>query len=446
MVDCVEGYTGAAAQVLGVRRFRFQTQYDQEMEVDALAVEGAAGEFLLGEDWTLQNGVKIDFTSCEMKWYDGDHKKLLPFRCTQGGQKESGGAVRVRMVRTAKITTSTCRKVELGVTALEGAKGLFMPSPCVEPHLLLAPKLTTMRGGKVVVPVMNLPNLLECTDGCPPVTTLGVEHEIHTGTTAPTKVRPRRHAYEEHQIIDDNVYSMLKDSVVEKRSGAWGFPVVLVRKKDGAVSLDMHSGYWQVQVAAKDRDKTAFVTRKGRFRFTCLVYVNDVIVFTKVSMTQHGVELATVLERLSKAGLSLKAKKYTFAVRRLEYLDHELYEEGRTQGRPLLAYPDFSKPFRLVTDASKTGLGATVTQHQSQEGQHIAYASKVNSDTVANYSITDLKCAAVICAVKLFWPYLYERQFELVTDDAALTRLMSSKGLTGRLHRWALQLQETTLP
>ncbi|KAG2763986.1 hypothetical protein Pcac1_g24364 [Phytophthora cactorum] len=38
------------------------------MTVDALVVEGAADEFLLGEDWVMRNGVKIDFTSCEMKW------------------------------------------------------------------------------------------------------------------------------------------------------------------------------------------------------------------------------------------------------------------------------------------------------------------------------------------------------------------------------------------
>nr|KAE8920120.1 hypothetical protein PF009_g29583 [Phytophthora fragariae] len=32
-------------------------------------------------------------------------------------------------------------------------------------------------------------------------------------------------------------------------------------------SLDLHAGYWQVLVALKDRDKTAFVTRQGLFRF-----------------------------------------------------------------------------------------------------------------------------------------------------------------------------------
>ncbi|KAJ8538959.1 hypothetical protein ON010_g12913 [Phytophthora cinnamomi] len=60
-VDYVEGFTGAVSKVLGVWRFRFRTQYDQIMVVDALVVKGATSEFLVGEDWMLQQGVKIDF-------------------------------------------------------------------------------------------------------------------------------------------------------------------------------------------------------------------------------------------------------------------------------------------------------------------------------------------------------------------------------------------------
>lgn len=78
-------------------------------------------------------------------------------------------------------------------------------------------------------------------------------------------------------------------------------------------------------------------------------------------------------------------------------------------------------------------------QDQDDGEQPVAYASKVNSETVAKYSITDLKCTERIWAVKLFRPYLYGRRFELLMDHAALKWLMTSKDLTGRLHRWALQ-------
>ncbi|KAE8976799.1 hypothetical protein PR001_g25316 [Phytophthora rubi] len=79
---------------------------------------------------------------------------------------------------------------------------------------------------------------------------------------------------------------------------------------------------------------------------------------------------------------------------------------------------------------------------QGQGGQPVVYASKVNAKNLAQYGITDLECAAVIWVVKLFRSYLNGRKFRLVTDHAALNWLMTSKDLTGRVHRWALQLQE----
>ncbi|KAE8964049.1 hypothetical protein PR002_g29094 [Phytophthora rubi] len=72
----------------------------------------------------------------------------------------------------------------------------------------------------------------------------------------------------------------------------------------------------------------------------------------------------------------------------------------------------------------------------------VAYASKVNSETEGKYGITELECLAVVWAIKLFRPYLYGRKFTILTDHAALKWLMTSPNLTGKLHRWALTLQE----
>ncbi|KAE9174901.1 hypothetical protein PF002_g28925 [Phytophthora fragariae] len=110
--------------------------------------------------------------------------------------------------------------------------------------------------------------------------------------------------------------------------------------------------------------------------------------------------------------------------------------------KPLLIYPDFTLPFRLVTDASKVGLGACLMQDRGEGWQPVAYASKVNSTTEANYGITELECLAVVWAIKLFRPYIYGRRFTIITDHSALKWLMTSPNLTGKLHCWALTLQE----
>uniref|UniRef100_H3G6K8 Reverse transcriptase RNase H-like domain-containing protein n=1 Tax=Phytophthora ramorum TaxID=164328 RepID=H3G6K8_PHYRM len=98
--------------------------------------------------------------------------------------------------------------------------------------------------------------------------------------------------------------------------------------------------------------------------------------------------------------------------------------------------------FRLVTDASKIGLGTCLMQNQGRGWQPIAFASKVNSREETNYSITELECLAVVWAVKLFRPYLYGRTITIITDHSALLWLMTRPNLAGRLHRWSLTLQE----
>lgn len=70
---------------------------------------------------------------------------------------------------------------------------------------------------------------------CPPATVLSTEHHIDTGDAAPIMLKRRRQAQAEDEVIETNVRKMLTAGVIEEGEGAWGFPVVLVRKKDDEV-------------------------------------------------------------------------------------------------------------------------------------------------------------------------------------------------------------------
>ena len=94
---------------------------------------------------------------------------------------------------------------------------------------------------------------------------------------------------------------------------------------------------------------------------------------------------------------------------------------------PIFALPDWSKPFRLHTDASETGAEAVLTQVQEMVEKTLAYASHRWSKTDEKESPTDRECLAVLWAVDKFVSYLHARPFTLITDCAALTWLFKSQ-------------------
>ena len=200
-----------------------------------------------------------------------------------------------------------------------------------------------------------------------------IKHDIDTTSSRPIKHAPRRMSPHQQEIISQEVDKMLKSGVITESDSPWASPVVLVRKKDGSVrfcidyrklnnvtlkdayplpniedavntlcgakyfcTLDLASGYWQVELTEDAKRKSAFVTREGLFEFNvmpfglsnapatferlmelvlrgmtwrqCVVYIDDVIVFGTSFDETHG-RLTRVFDRLRQAHLKLKAKK-----------------------------------------------------------------------------------------------------------------------------------------
>ena len=122
---------------------------------------------------------------------------------------------------------------------------------------------------------------------------------------------------------------------------------------------------------------------------------------------------------------------------------HTLQEKLITA--PVLGYPDPSLTYYLDTDASAVGVGAVLSQVQSEGERVVAYFSKTLSPSERNYCVTRRELLAVVKAVKHFRPYLYGRKFILRTDHASLRWLCRRKEPSAQVARWLETLSEFQL-
>lgn len=100
---------------------------------------------------------------------------------------------------------------------------------------------------------------------------------------------------------------------------------------------------------------------------------------------------------------------------------------------PVLACPDFGRPFALQTDASTAGLGAVLTQQYDEGERVVAYASQTLKPAEKNYSATELECLAVIWGIRRMRDYLEGYHFTVITDHQSLRWLqkIESRPKTG---------------
>ena len=121
-------------------------------------------------------------------------------------------------------------------------------------------------------------------------------------------------------------------------------------------TLDLASGYWQVEMNSDDVEKTAFVTPFGLYEFLVMpfglsyvpatfqrlmnrvlqeflgdfvaVYLDDVIIFTKGTFEQHMDHLRQVFEALRMTNLKIKLKKCHFCLLNIHFLGHMVGRDG----------------------------------------------------------------------------------------------------------------------
>lgn len=109
---------------------------------------------------------------------------------------------------------------------------------------------------------------------------------------------------------------------------------------------------------------------------------------------------------------------------------------------PVLAAPDYSKPFIIQTDASDRGIGGVLVQGEGENEHPIAFVSRSLNRCERNYSVTERECLAVVFSIEKFRPYVEGTTFKVLTDHYSLLWLQNIKEPTGRLARWSVRLQQ----
>ena len=104
---------------------------------------------------------------------------------------------------------------------------------------------------------------------------------------------------------------------------------------------------------------------------------------------------------------------------------------------PILALPDFTRPFEVECDASGVGIGAVLVQGK----RPIAYFSEKLGGARLNYSTYDKEFYAIVKALDHWSHYLRPNHFILHSDHESLKNINGQLKLNPRHAKWVEFLQ-----
>ena len=108
---------------------------------------------------------------------------------------------------------------------------------------------------------------------------------------------------------------------------------------------------------------------------------------------------------------------------------------------PVLALPDFSKPFDITTDASVVTVGGELAQN----GRPVAFYSKKLTPAESRYHVTDRELMGVYLGCMKWHHYLHGNVCNVYTDDEPLIYIFVQPTLNACQARWLEQLLELNL-
>ena len=218
-----------------------------------------------------------------------------------------------------------------------------------------------------------------------------VQMRIQTEDHAPIKSKPYRTPMHKQPIVTKAIKEMLDANIIRPSQSSWSFPVVIVDKKDGTkrfcvdfrklnnitkknvyplpvidnilsmlnkakyfTSLDLTSGYHQIKLDDRDKEKASFCTFQGLYTFNVMpfglanapsvfqelmarvlrglehfstAYLDDILIFS-ATLEEHLSHLKQVFSRIRLHNLKLKLKKCSFLQTETKYLGFVINEQG----------------------------------------------------------------------------------------------------------------------
>ena len=99
---------------------------------------------------------------------------------------------------------------------------------------------------------------------------------------------------------------------------------------------------------------------------------------------------------------------------------------------PVMALPDYGKPFEVHTDASYFAIGGVLMQDRHP----IAYESRKLNDTERRYTVQEKEMTAIIHCLRTWRHYLLGSKFTILTDNVATSYFQTQKKLSPKQARW----------